>query len=187
MVLSYLKPKISSPLAMENFPMMFRRTLTAAVFSLALGTAFAHGHDPLPAQLATDKNLSTFSKLVVVAGLKEALEAAGPFTVFAPNDDAFAKVGKEALEKLAADKEQLKAVLLYHVLGKAVSSTDIKANSKEKTLQGESLEVDAAGTFVTVGNATMKEGAMVLNADIKAKNGVAHVIDRVLMPPPPKK
>ena len=128
---------------------------------------------PAPATIADTAaktpSLSTLNKLIADAGLTDTLRGAGPYTVFAPTDEAFKAVPAKTMESLAKDKEQLKAVLMYHVLPGKVASADIKGG-KAKT-----------GGFVTV------EEALVTQADVPAANGVVHVIDRVLMPPPAKK
>ena len=116
----------------------------------------------------------TLTKLVKQAGLAGALQAKGPFTVFAPTDAAFAKVPKATLAALAKDK--LRAVLLYHVAkGKLIAAKVVKLHSL-KTLNGESLKVCVSHGTVTVG------GARVIKADIGASNGVIHVINKVLIP-----
>ena len=104
------------------------------------------------------------------------LRAAGPLTVFAPSDDAFKAVPAKTMEALAADPAQLKAVLSYHVIDGRVTAADIKPGAA-KTRQGGSVTLAKAGTFVTV------DDAVVQQADVIATNGVAHVVDRVLMPP----
>ena len=119
----------------------------------------------------------TLTKLVTQAGLAGTLQTKGPFTVFAPTDAAFAKVPKATLQALAKDKAKLRAVLLYHVAqGKITAAKVVKLHSV-KTLNGQALKVRVTshGT-VTVG------GARVIMADIRASNGVIHVIDKVLIP-----
>ena len=150
-----------------------------ALASLCLGlTACATA--PVPAPLADtlgrDPQLSTFNRLVQQAGMQDELRAAGPLTVFAPSDEAFKAVPAKTLEALAADKAQLKAVLNYHIIASKLAAGEVK-NGNVKTLQGANVALSRAGSFVTV------EEAMVQQADIAATNGVAHVIDRVLMPP----
>jgi uncharacterized surface protein with fasciclin (FAS1) repeats len=155
-----------------------------ALSAVLLGlTACATGPSPAPLAetLSRDPAVSTFSKLVDQAGLKEELSAAGPLTVFVPSDEAFKQVPAATLEKLSADKEQLKSVLRFHVIGARILAADVN-NGNQKTAQGANLAVSRAGDFVTVG-----EDAVVTKKDIMATNGVAHVIDRVLMPPAPKK
>ena len=118
----------------------------------------------------------TLTKLVKQAGLAGALQAKGPFTVFAPTDAAFAKVPKATLAALAKDKAKLRAVLLYHVAkGKLTAAKVVKLHSV-KTLNGQSLKVRVSHGTVTVG------GARIVKTDIGASNGVIHVINKVLIP-----
>ncbi len=118
----------------------------------------------------------TPTKLVKEAGLAGALQAKGPYTVFAPTDAAFAKVPKATLAALAKDKAKLRAVLLYHVAkGKLTAAKVVKLHAI-KTLNGQSLKVRVSHGTVTVG------GARVITADIGASNGVIHVINKVLIP-----
>lgn len=125
---------------------------------------------------ARTPHLSTLNRLIAEAGLTETLRAGGPYTVFAPTDEAFKAVPAKTLERLSQDKEQLKAVLMYHVVpGKAMAG-DIQSG-KAKTAQGGEVVVAKTAGFVTV------EEALVTQADLPATNGVVHVIDRVLLPP----
>ena len=118
----------------------------------------------------------TLTKLVKEAGLAGALQAKGPYTVFAPTDAAFTKVPKATLAALAKDKAKLRAVLLYHVAkGKLTAAKVVKLQSI-KTLNGQSLKVRVSHGTVTVG------GARVIKTDIGASNGVIHVINKVLIP-----
>ncbi|MDH4374819.1 MAG: fasciclin domain-containing protein [Ramlibacter sp.] len=126
--------------------------------------------------LARDPQLSTLNSLVTKAGLTDTLKGAGPFTVFAPTNDAFKAVPQKTLDEVAANPALLKSVLTYHVLAAKVSAADVK-NGNVKTVQGANVAVSKAGEFVTV------EDAMVQKADIAATNGVIHTVDRVLMPP----
>ena len=158
---------------------MNKPTQFLALAALALGLsacATAPAPAPLADTLGRDPQLSTFNRLVDQAGLRDSLRAAGPLTVFAPSDEAFKAVPAKTLEALAKDNTQLKAVLSYHILSSQLSAAEIKPGNA-KTLQGANVALAKAGDFVTV------EDAMVQRADIKATNGVAHVIDRVLMPP----
>ena len=125
---------------------------------------------------ARTPQLSTLNKLIADAGLAETLRQPGPYTVFAPSDEAFKAVPAKTMAELAGNKELLKSVLTYHVLPGQVASAEVK-NGNAKTLQGANLSLAKAGAFVTV------EDAMVTQADVRASNGVVHVIDRVLMPP----
>ncbi|WP_048438674.1 fasciclin domain-containing protein [Caenimonas sp. SL110] len=126
--------------------------------------------------IARDPNLSTLSGLVVKAGLSDTLKAAGPYTVFAPTNDAFKSVPAKTMDELAANPARLKAVLSYHVLPAKVTAAQVKPGNA-KTAQGANIALSKAGEFVTV------EDAMVQKADIMATNGVVHTVDRVLMPP----
>lgn len=110
------------------------------------------------------------------AGLAEELRATGPMTVFAPSDEAFKAVPAKTMESLAADPAQLKAVLRYHVIDGRMSAADVR-NGGAKSRQGANLALAKAGSFITV------DDAIVQQTDIVATNGVAHVIDRVMMPP----
>ena len=162
---------------MMNSTVRLAMLATAVTSSLALGAcATAPAPASLTETLARDPQLSTFNRLVVQAGLQESLRAAGPLTVFAPSDEAFKAVPAKTLEALAADNAQLKAVLSYHIVSGNITAANVK-NGNVKTLQGGNVALATAGSFVTV------EDAMVQQADIGATNGVAHVIDRVLMPP----
>jgi len=119
----------------------------------------------------------TLVTAVKAAELVETLKGKGPFTVFAPTDEAFAKVPKDKLEALLKDKKALTAVLTYHVVpGKVMAADVVKLNSA-KTLQGKSLTIVTKDGKVTI------NGANVLKTDIVCGNGVIHVIDAVILPP----
>jgi uncharacterized surface protein with fasciclin (FAS1) repeats len=119
----------------------------------------------------------TLTSLLQQTGLDKTLAESGPFTVFAPTDDAFAKVPKKTLDSLAANPDQLKAVLLYHVADGEVRAADVASMSSVETLNGASVPIKANESVVRVG------GAKVSQADVTASNGVIHVIDGVLIPP----
>ncbi|MDT8997992.1 fasciclin domain-containing protein [Paucibacter sp. APW11] len=157
------------------FAALRRLALSAIILALA-ACATQPAPAPLAEALTRDAQLSTFNRLVEQAGLKDELRAAGPLTVFAPSDEAFKAVPAKTLESLNANKEQLKAVLRFHIVAAKLAAADIKPGN-QTTLQGAPLMLARAGDFVTV------EEAMVQRADLGASNGVAHVIDRVLMPP----
>lgn len=118
----------------------------------------------------------TLLTAVKAAGLVETLKGEGPFTVFAPTDEAFAKVPKADLENLLADPKKLAEVLKYHVVAGKVLAKDVAALKSVKTLQGKTLTIDST-SWVKV------DAAKVTKTDIEASNGVIHVIDSVLMPP----
>ena len=124
------------------------------------------------------ENFSTLVAAVEAAGLVETLKGDGPFTVFAPTDEAFAALPAGTVENLLKpeNKDQLIAVLTYHVVPGKVMSSDIAGKQLEaKTVQGESVEIDAT-SGVTI------DGASVIAADVEASNGVIHVIDKVILP-----
>lgn len=125
-----------------------------------------------------NKNFSTLVTALKAADLVETLSAAGPFTVFAPTNAAFAKLPKATLANLLKpeNKEQLQKILTYHVVSGAVRSNQLKSG-KVATVEGGNVTVKISGKKVRVNN------AKVIMADVKASNGVIHAIDTVLMPP----
>merc|ERR1719201_3107343 len=134
---------------------------------------------------AGNKDLSTLVAALTAGKLVTALEAKGPFTVFAPTNEAFAKLPKATLKSLLEPKniKQLDAVLEYHVVaGAAVFSKSLKASQRVKTLQGSTILVQRSWRGVYI-NGKSK----VTTADVKATNGVVHIINTVLLPPQPKK
>ncbi len=124
-------------------------------------------------------SFNTLAKALEAAGLVDALKGEGPFTVFAPTDEAFAKLPAGTIETLLRpeNKDKLKAILLYHVVpGKVVAADVVKLNGKEpKTLQGGKVKISTK-------HGVMVDNAMVIKTDVLATNGVIHVIDTVLMP-----
>ncbi|MCX8008731.1 MAG: fasciclin domain-containing protein [Patescibacteria group bacterium] len=121
-------------------------------------------------------NFKTLVQAVTQAGLVETLKSDGPFTVFAPTDEAFAKIDQTTLQSILADKEKLTAILTYHVVPGKVMASDVVNLTSAPTVQGSTLSIDTTNG-VKVNNAT------VINTDIEASNGVIHVIDTVLLPP----
>jgi uncharacterized surface protein with fasciclin (FAS1) repeats len=121
-------------------------------------------------------SFTTLVKAVEAAGLVETLSGPGPFTVFAPTDEAFAKIDPATLNAILADKEQLTAILTYHVVSGEVMAADVVKLTSAPTVQGSDLKISTTDTGVMVNNAN------VVATDIKATNGVIHVIDTVLLP-----
>lgn len=121
-------------------------------------------------------NFQTLVSAVEEAGLVDTLKGEGPFTVFAPTDEAFAKIPQEQLESLLANKTQLTAVLTYHVVAGKVMSTDLTDDMAVATVQGENVTINLDEGSVMVND------AKVVQADIECSNGVVHAIDTVLMP-----
>ena len=121
-------------------------------------------------------SFNTLVTAVQAAGLVETLKSAGPFTVFAPTDEAFAKVPKAKLDALLNDKEALKKVLLYHVVAGNVGSAQVVKLKSAKTVNGQEVKITVKGGKVMVDNAT------VVKTDIATSNGTIHVIDTVILP-----
>ncbi len=121
-------------------------------------------------------SFTTFLKAVDAAGITEQLNGPGPFTVFAPTDDAFAKLASKDLDALLADKAKLDALLQYHVVSGNRSTKDLAAAKTEKSITGSDLAIDAASGLKIA-------GANVVKPDLVASNGVIHGIDNVLTPP----
>jgi uncharacterized surface protein with fasciclin (FAS1) repeats len=120
-------------------------------------------------------SFTTLATALEKAGLIETLKGEGPFTVFAPNDEAFAKVPSDQLNALLADKEKLTAVLTYHVVAGKVMAADVAGLTSAKTVQGQEVQIDTS-------DGVKVDGANVIKTDIAASNGVIHVIDAVIMP-----
>lgn len=123
------------------------------------------------------ENFKTLVAAVKAAGLVETLQSKGPFTVFAPTDEAFAKLPAGTVESLLKpeNKEKLVAILKYHVIPGKVLAADVK-NMEAKTVQGQSVKLKVTDVGVTVDN------AKVVKTDLLAENGVIHVIDTVILP-----
>jgi uncharacterized surface protein with fasciclin (FAS1) repeats len=161
-----------------------RRSLLAPLAVAAM--AFAA---PLSAQYGTqtDKDIvevaaeaGSFGTLLAAAeaaGLVSVLQSEGPFTVFAPTDEAFAALPEGTVEALLADPEALRAILLYHVVPGRVMAADVVGLESAETAQGGEISIRTYGDTVRIND------ARVITADIMASNGVIHVIDAVILPP----
>ncbi|MBC7139959.1 MAG: fasciclin domain-containing protein [Defluviimonas sp.] len=159
---------------------MIRRTflaMTAAASTAFAAPAFAQDADIVDTAIAAG-NFTTLVAAVQAAGLVETLKGEGPFTVFAPTDEAFAALPAGTVEDLLKpeNKAQLAAVLTYHVLPGKVMSTDLSDGMTAATVQG-------AEVTITTGGGVKVNAANVTTADIEASNGVIHVIDAVILPP----
>lgn len=154
--------------------------LTGAVALVALlgGCATTPAPTTITDTAARTPQLSTLTRLLNEAGLADTLRGAGPFTVFAPSDAAFKAVPAATMAQLASDKDMLRSVLTFHVVPGKVLAAEVR-NGPVKSVQGANLALSRAGTFVTV------EDAVVQVADVPVTNGVVHIIDTVLIPPPP--
>lgn len=151
--------------------------LVAALAALIPASALADSHmskDIVDTAVAAG-DFTTLVTAVQKAGLVETLKGEGPFTVFAPNDAAFAKIPSDQLNALLADKAKLTAVLTYHVVPGKVMAADVVKLTSAKTVEGQEVTIDAS-------DGVKVDGAKVIKTDIVASNGVIHVIDTVLMP-----
>ena len=148
------------------------QALAGATF--ALGVSVAQAADIVDTAVAAGK-FNTLVKAVKAAGLADTLKGDGPFTVFAPTDEAFAKLPAGTVESLLNDKEKLAQILTYHVVPGKVMSTDVTTGAVQ-TVQGQPLNVMVDDGAVKVND------AQVVQADVTASNGVIHVIDSVVLP-----
>ena len=149
-----------------------KKALVASI--LAFGVVLsAQAKDIVDTAVAAG-SFKTLATALGAAGLVDTLKGKGPFTVFAPTDEAFAKIPKADLDALLKDKAKLTSVLTYHVVADKVMAADVKAG-KIKTVQGSELTVSTKG-------GVMVDSAKVIKTDIVADNGVIHVIDSVIMP-----
>lgn len=158
----------------------------AALLGLVFATGLsAAGPPPASAQPASQDivdtavsagSFTTLATALQAAGLVDTLKGPGPFTVFAPTDEAFAKLPPGTVEALLQDQEKLRSVLLYHVVPGRVTAADVAGLQSATTVQGASLTIDTA-------DGVKINDARVTQADVMASNGVIHVIDTVLLPP----
>jgi uncharacterized surface protein with fasciclin (FAS1) repeats len=158
--------------------MRTRLLLVAAVaLGVALATpAFAQPKDIVDTAVAAG-SFKTLARLLTDADLIGVMKGPGPYTVFAPTDEAFAKVPADVLAGLAKDKAKLQEVLKYHVLTSKWTTDDIKLVKQTGTAQGKSVTFGSAGGVLTV------NGAKIVKPNVDCANGMIHVIDAVLLPP----
>jgi uncharacterized surface protein with fasciclin (FAS1) repeats len=154
--------------------------LAGTVALPAAAQAHSHGDRTTTGMniVETARGAGSFTTLLAAleaAGLDGVLAGKGPFTVFAPTDEAFAKLPAGTVEGLLANPEQLTQVLTYHVVPGRVMASDVIALTSATTVQGQDLSIDAS-------NGVKVDGATVIQADVAASNGVIHVIDSVLIP-----
>ena len=161
---------------------MYKMTqaITVGLFTLAISMFAAAGHHGMKKDIVDTAvaagDFNTLVTAVKAASLVETLKGEGPFTVFAPTDAAFAKVPKDTLNALLADKAALANVLTYHVVAGKVMAADAVKLTSAATVQGQSVSIAVKDGKVYV------DGAQVVATDIKASNGVIHVIDAVILP-----
>jgi uncharacterized surface protein with fasciclin (FAS1) repeats len=164
---------------------LFLLSLVAIATVAVAATAGAGGHKSAPKQqdivdtAVAAGSFNTLAAALEAADLIGALKGDGPFTVFAPTDEAFAALPAGTVENLLKpeNQDQLKAILLYHVVSGKIMAADIGGEATPATLQGATIDVISSGGGVTV------NGANVVSADIATSNGVIHVIDAVILPP----
>ena len=156
--------------------------LTFVLASLTLSSAAHADHHGMKKDIvdvaAANGSFSTLVAAVKAAGLVDTLKGDGPFTVFAPTDEAFAKLPAGTVENLlkSENKDKLTAILTYHVVSGKVMAADVVKLDSATTVQGQSVNVTTNDGSVMINNAN------VVMADVKASNGVIHVIDTVLLP-----
>lgn len=152
--------------------------MTAAlVLPLGAGATAAQAADIVDTAVSAG-SFETLVAAVEAAGLVETLKGEGPFTVFAPTDDAFAALPDGTVESLLLEenRDQLVAILTYHVVPGQVTAADVVGLDTAETVQGDTIDITVDGGTVMV------DGATVVQADVMADNGVIHVIDQVIMP-----
>ncbi|MEQ8578026.1 MAG: fasciclin domain-containing protein [Balneola sp.] len=165
---------------------LFKRAINLFTLALVLILSFevkAQEETNILELTTETESLSTLATAVEAADLEATLQSEGPYTVFAPTNEAFENLPEGVLNELLKpeNKEQLVAVLTYHVIPGEVMSDDVTKTMKAKTIQGSNASVKSNGESVMI------ENAEVVKADINASNGVVHVIDEVILPPSIKK
>jgi uncharacterized surface protein with fasciclin (FAS1) repeats len=151
-----------------------KKILSLCVLALALSFS-AFGADIVDTAVSAG-SFNTLVTAVKAARLVDTLKGPGPFTVFAPTDEAFAKLPAGTVESLLENPEKLKQILLYHVVAGKVMAADVVKIKEAKTVQGSSAKVKVSGSNVMIDNAN------VVKTDIETDNGVIHVIDTVILP-----
>ncbi|TMR02247.1 fasciclin domain-containing protein [Actinomadura soli] len=150
----------------------------SAVPASGKGSFSGMSTDPVATAASNNPVLSTLVSAVKEAGLVDTLNSAQNLTVFAPTNDAFKKIPKGTLDKVLADKEMLKGILTYHVVGQKITPGGLAAGSFE-TLQGAGLTTGGSGESYTIG----KDDANVVCGNVQTANATVYIIDSVLMPP----
>lgn len=155
--------------------------LAAALVVAPVASASAQMAAPAPKDIVGTAvaagSFTTLAAALQAAGLVATLQGAGPFTVFAPTDAAFAKLPAGTVEALLKDKAKLAAILTYHVVAGKVEAKDVVKLTSATTVNGAAVTIKVVNGKVTINNAT------VTSADVQASNGVIHVIDTVILPP----
>ncbi len=170
-----LKSALAAAVAAAAFAAAPSITMAGGNYGMKSTAASPHANADIVDIAVGAGQFNTLAKALTAAGLVDTLKGPGPFTVFAPTDEAFAKLPADKLNALLADKAALTKVLTYHVVPGTVMAADVKTGAV-KTVEGQSLNVVASASGVMVNN------AKVIKTDIPAKNGVIHVIDTVVLP-----
>ena len=154
-----------------------RYTIAIAMIALAFSNTNAKADDIVETAVAAGK-FKTLAAALTAADLVPALQGKGPFTVFAPTDDAFAKLPKGTVEMLLKpeNKQKLAGILTYHVVADAVMAKQVVGLNAAKTLNGQQVDIKVNGSTVMI------DGAKVVTTDIECDNGVIHIIDSVILP-----
>jgi len=163
-----------------RFSNLIVAVLTLAVLALTIGSTIARAAEKDIVDTAVSAGqFKTLASALDAAGLVETLKGDGPFTVFAPTDEAFAKLPAGTVENLLKpeNKDQLVAILTYHVVPGKVEAADVAKLNEAKTVNGKMINIKVKG------DTAMVNDAKVTKADIAASNGVIHVIDTVILPP----
>lgn len=160
---------------MKNLATKISTLIVAAAFTLLSANAIAGAKKDIVDTAVAAGSFNTLATALTEAGLIDTLKGDGPFTVFAPTDEAFAKIPADQLKAILADKEKLTAILTYHVVSGKVMAADVVKLKSAKTVQGSEVAISTDGG-VKVDNAN------VVSTDIMATNGVIHVIDTVIIP-----
>ena len=164
---------------------VLRFFIAAAALAAAAGALFvlprlAPAHllkNAVPDIAAEDARLTELVNLLTSSGLIVTLKGHGPLTMFASTDAAFSALSGDTLERLRKDRQALKRVLLYHIVPDKITSAEAKKMTRVKTMLGEDVSISHDGRTLMIND------AKVIDQDIKASNGIIHVIDKVLLPP----
>ncbi len=156
--------------------LMLVGAMAVGITVLSVGATDHHEKKDIVDTAVAAGSFKTLAAALQAAGLVETLKGKGPFTVFAPTDEAFAKLPAGTVEALLKDKEKLTQILLYHVVAGNVMAKDVVKLKSAKTVQGSSVKINVSGGKVMVDNAN------VIKTDIATSNGVIHVIDSVILP-----
>ena len=158
----------------KNFLKMILAVIAIITFIGTSTYAGNYSKDIVDTAVSAGK-FNTLVKAIKAGGLVETLKSDGPFTVFAPTDDAFAKLPAGTLQSLLKNTKKLKAILTFHVVAGKVMASDVVKLKSVKTVHGNTISISTK-------NGVKVENAKVIATDIKASNGVIHIIDSVILP-----